>query len=236
MTAIRGVILDMDGTLVDSNDAHALAWVEAFAKHDIQVSYERIRPLIGMGGDKIIPKIAGYSMESPEGRQIARMRGEIFQSRYLPWVHPFPGVRDLLARFRADDLKLGLASSAPPEELGQLLQIAGVEDLIDRKSSTDRDDESKPDPDVVHAAVEALELPHTAIVMVGDTPYDVLAAGRAGVRIVALRCGGWSDDQLAGAMAIYDDPADLLASYDTWLASLPAASPSISPSLPTIPS
>jgi HAD superfamily hydrolase (TIGR01509 family) len=212
MKNVKGVILDMDGTLVDSNDAHALAWVEAFAKHEIQVPYERIRPLIGMGGDRIVPRMTGHSVEDPEGRQIVRMRAEIFQSRYLPWVHPFPGVRALLGRFKADGLKLGLASSAPADELEQLLQISGVEDLIDTRTSTDPGDDSKPDPDIVHAALEALGLPAETVIMIGDTPYDVEAATRAGIGIIALRCGGWTDDELAGALAIHDDPADLLAS------------------------
>jgi phosphoglycolate phosphatase-like HAD superfamily hydrolase len=229
MNGIKGVILDMDGTLVDSNDAHALAWVEAFGKHDIQVPFEKIRPLIGMGGDKIIPRIGGHSNESPEGKQIARMRSEIFQGRYLPWVQPFPGVRALLARFKADGLKLALASSAEDEELSQLLRIAGVEDLVHRKASTGPGDDSKPDPDVVHSALKALGLPAEAVLMIGDTPYDVEAATRAGIRIIALRSGGWKDDQLAGAMAIYDDPADLLASMDR----APAASPPLQPSTPS---
>lgn len=214
MKTVKGVILDMDGTLVDSNDAHALAWVEAFAKHEIQVPFERIRPLIGMGGDRIVPQMTGYSVEEPEGQQIVRMRAEIFRTRYLPWVHPFPGVRALLGRLKADGVRLGLASSAPADELAQLLQISGVEDLIDARASTDPGEASKPDPDIVHAALDALGIPAEAVIMIGDTPYDVEAASRAGIGIIALRCGGWSDDKLSGALAIRDDPADLLASLD----------------------
>lgn len=212
MKDLKGVILDMDGTLVDSNDAHALAWVEAFAKHEIQVPYERIRPLIGMGGDRIVPRMTGYSVDDPQGRQIVRMRAEIFRSRYLPWVHPFPGVRALLSRFKADGLKLGLASSAPAEELEQLLHISGVEDLIDTRTPTDPGDDSKPDPDIVNAALEAMALPAENVIMIGDTPYDIEAASRAGIGIIAFRCGGWTDAELAGALAIHDDPADLLES------------------------
>ena len=95
-----------------------------------------------------------------------------------------------------------------------LLELAGATDLIESKTSTDDADASKPSPDIVGAALERLNLPKENVVMIGDTPYDVEAAGRAGVALIGLRCGGWDDAGLEGAMAIYDDPADLLAHYD----------------------
>src|SRR5437870_2400720 len=108
----QAVILDVDGTLVNSNDAHAHAWVEAFAEAGIVVPFARVRRLIGMGGDQLLPIVAGIQDDTPAGKQISKRRGEIFQSRHLPFVRPFPRARELLLRMRADDLTMVVASSA----------------------------------------------------------------------------------------------------------------------------
>jgi HAD superfamily hydrolase (TIGR01509 family) len=210
----RAVILDVDGTLVDSNGAHARAWTDAFAEHGLSVPFERVLRSIGMGGDKLMPAVSGLTEDSPIGTTISRRRGEIFRERYLPAVRPFPRVRDLLQRFRDDGFTLTVASSAKQEELDPLLERAGVRDLIESKTSSDDAERSKPEPDIVAAAVkESRSAPGTAIMM-GDTPYDVEAARRAGVTIVALECGGWRRDALAGAVEVYESPADLLARYE----------------------
>ena len=210
----RGVILDIDGTLVDSNDAHALAWVEALGKYDFHIPFERIRPLIGMGGDKIIPELTGWDRDSPEGLLLSHTRQEIFFSRHLQYVQPFPGVRPLIERLESNGVRLAVATSAEDDEVTALLQVAGVLDLIHRRQSSEGK-ESKPDPDVVHAAISELSLPPEDVLMIGDTPYDIAAAIRAGIGIIAFRSGGWTDERLAGAAAIYDEPADLLAHFDT---------------------
>lgn len=216
MGAIRGVILDVDGTLVDSNDAHAWAWRLALLEAGFNVPFERIRPLIGKGGDKLLPEVSGLSEDTPEGERVSKRRGEIFQRDYLPRVAAFPRTRELLQRMRGDGLKLVVASSAKEDELRPLLEIAGAADLIEHATSTDDAEESKPDPDIVKAALAASGLTPAEVLMLGDTPYDVEAAGRAGIRTIALRCGGWREEDLAGAgaLAVYDDPADLLARYE----------------------
>ena len=213
----RGVIVDVDGTLIDSNDAHAEAWSDAFAEAGYYIDVSRIRPLIGMGGDKVVPTlIPRLSEDSPTGRKISQRRGEIFRQRFLPRLRPFPGVRALLERLQSDGRRIVVASSASKLDLDALLDRAGVKDLIDAETSKDDAGRSKPDPDVVCAALDELRLPADAVVMVGDTPYDIEAAARAGVRTIALRCGGgWLDAELHGAAAIYNDPADLLARLDT---------------------
>ena len=211
---VRGVILDVDGTLVNSNDAHARAWIEALAEHSYDVPFETVRPLIGMGGDKLMPEVVGVDGESEEGQAIDARRGDIFRTQYLPHLQAFPRVRELLAHMSARGLKLVVASSSKKETLEPLLELAGATDLIESKTSTDDADASKPSPDIVGAALERLNLPKENVVMIGDTPYDVEAAGRAGVALIGLRCGGWDDAGLEGAIAIYDDPADLLAHYD----------------------
>jgi HAD superfamily hydrolase (TIGR01509 family) len=212
---IRGVILDVDGTLVDSNDAHARAWVDAFAEFEFDVPYARVRSLIGMGGDNLLPEAIGVEKDNPLGEAISKRRGEIFEERYLKTINPFRGTRDLVQRMRAEGLEIAIWTSAQKEELKALLEIAGVTDLIDSKTSSDDAESSKPDPDIVQAALKRLRLPPAQVLMVGDTPYDIEAAGRAGVRTVAFRSGGWTDDGLLGACAVYDGPWDLLERFET---------------------
>jgi HAD superfamily hydrolase (TIGR01509 family) len=207
--------LDVDGTLVDSNEMHVRAWVDAFEQNGIQVSPEQIRPLIGMGGDKIIPRIARVGEDSKLGKKIGEARSQAFCERQLPCVRAFPHVRDLLERMRADGMKLVVASSAKEEELAPLLRIAGVRDLIADETSSDDAERSKPDPDIVRAALDECGAAPNEVVMLGDTPYDIEAAARAGIGVIAFRCGGRRDADLAGAIAIYDDAADLLARYDS---------------------
>src|SRR5690242_13447045 len=212
--ARRVVLLDIDGTLIDSNDAHARAWVESLAEYGYVVSFERLRPLIGKGGDKILPELVGLDPESPEAQRMSETRGEIFRSRELPHLRATAGARDLLLRFRADGYELSVATSAKADDVRATLEQALVADLIQTTTSSDDAEHSKPDPDIVRAALRQSGRPASHAVMLGDTPYDIEAATRARVRIVALRCGGWwSDKALRGAVAIYDDPAALLASY-----------------------
>jgi HAD superfamily hydrolase (TIGR01509 family) len=218
--SIRGVLLDVDGTLVDSNTAHAEAWAAAFAEAGLEAPpVDEIRRMIGMGGDKLLPAAVGLTEEAPLGRQVAERRSEIFRQRHLPALAAAPGSTELVRGLLARGLQVGIATSAQPEELRGLLERARVpQDLADLAASSEDVAASKPDPDVVHAALEQIGLPPEAVVLVGDTPYDVEAAARAGVAVIALRCGGWSDGDLHGAAAVYDDPADLLANLDAALA------------------
>jgi HAD superfamily hydrolase (TIGR01509 family) len=211
---VRGVIFDVDGTLVDSNDAHARAWVEALGESGHAVSFERVRPLIGMGGDKLLPAAAALSADSPEGDRVSERRGEIFRERYLPHLRAFDGARELVEALKGRGLRVGVASSAAERDLQPLLEIAGAADLVDAPTSGDDAARSKPDPDIVAAALRKLGCTAGAALMVGDTPYDVEAARGAGVDCIGLRCGGWSDRDLAGAVAVYDGPRDLLRNVE----------------------
>ncbi len=221
--SVRGVILDVDGTLVDSNDAHARSWVETLAEHGIEVPFERVRRLIGMGGDKLLPEVSGIREDTPEGQAISKRRREIFKERYLPHLRPTRGARELLHFLRDRGFRRAVASSAKKDELEALLKLCGGDDLVEDKTSSDDADRSKPDPDIVGAALKKLGLPGGEVVMLGDTPYDVEAARRAGIGIIALRYGGWGDAELGGALAVYDEPADLLDRFaDSPLAPAPA--------------
>ena len=213
--ALHAVLLDIDGTLLDSNDAHARAWVSAFADHGYVIPFASVRPLIGKGGDKLIPELTGLDPDSGEAARIGESRAEIFRERELPSLVPTPGARALLERLTALGFELTVATSAKADEVTALLQQAGVADLIHTASSADDAERSKPDPDIVRAALRQANRRAGECVMLGDTPYDVEAAARARVPCVTLRCGGWSDAALAGAVAVYDDPADLLAHLQT---------------------
>ncbi|MCU0681805.1 MAG: HAD family hydrolase [Polyangiaceae bacterium] len=211
MNALKVALLDIDGTLLDSNDAHALAWVDALAEFGHETGFERVRELIGKGGDKLLPEVTGLAKESPEGEAISKRRTAIFKAKYLPELRPFPGARALLEALRSRGLALVVATSAGADQVDGLLRAAGVRDLVDDETTSDDAARSKPDPDVVRAALAKSGRRPAEAVMIGDTPYDVEAATRAGVRSVALRCGGWDDEALRGAAAVYDDPRDLLA-------------------------
>lgn len=215
MKSLKAVLLDIDGTLVDSNDAHAQSWAEVFERNGYPGSFERVRNLIGKGGDKVIPEITGLSKDSPEGKRLSAERSALFKRVYLPQLRPFPKVEALLRRLSGAGLKLVIATSANQEDLDPLLDICGAHPFIDQSATAADAPASKPDPDIVQAALRKAQCSSAEAVMLGDTPYDVEAAGKAGVRAVAVRCGGHPDSSLSGAVAIYDDAADLLANFDT---------------------
>ena len=212
---LRAVILDVDGTLVDSNDAHTRAWLDVLAEREMPAAYDKVRHLIGMGSDKVLPILTGIDAETPTGREITARHLDLFKRNYLPYLHPTPGARALALRMRDEGLKLAVASSASSEVLGALLDVADVRDLVEYVTSTDDADRSKPDPDIVQATLRRTGEPPERALMIGDTPYDIEASARAGIRAIALRCGGgWSEQDFAEAAGVFDDPLDLLLHYD----------------------
>jgi len=148
----RAMLFDVDGTLIDSNDAHARAWADALREHGVPADYRRVRPLIGMGGDKLLPAVAEISETSPQGKSIAKRKKEIFD-HLLRGVQPTRGARALLTYLREHDIPMVIATSADGSELDALLKQAGLDDLIASKTSKDDAPDSKPDPDIVHAAL-----------------------------------------------------------------------------------
>jgi HAD superfamily hydrolase (TIGR01509 family) len=210
----RGVILDIDGTLVDSNTAHAESWVETLAHHGYDVSVARMKSLIGMGGDKLLPAAIGVADDSELGKRLSEERSRLFLREYLPQLRAFPGGRELTQRLRRDGYTLVVASSAGQDHLERLIEIAGIADQLDDITSADDAARSKPAPDIVFAALKRGRLRPDEAIMLGDTPYDVESARRAGVGMVGVRSGGWSDAELSGALAVYDDVAELLRRYE----------------------
>lgn len=213
---VRAVIFDVDGTLLHSNDAHAEAFALAMGEHGFSVDQSVVRRLIGKGSDKLLPEAIGVTADSPLGATIVSRKKELFHTRLLPRLGPTPGARALVEELVRRGLDLAVASSAGADELGVLLAQAGVGDLLERRVAADDVGESKPEPDVFVAALAELDAEEhrDRVVVVGDTPYDVESARRAGLQIVALRCGGWRDENLHGAAAIFDDPAHLLRDLD----------------------
>ena len=218
-TADRVMIFDVDGTLVDSNDAHARAWVETLQTFGIERELIAARRLIGMGGDKLLPILAAIAADSELGREITKRRSEHFRTTYRDGLRPFADTRALFLALRERGVRLAVASSSDEEDLNRLLDIAQVSDLIERRASADDAAHSKPDPDIVHAALASLgDVKDARASMVGDTPYDIAAAHRAGITAIAFRCGGWSDADLSGAALLFDSPADMRARLDQALA------------------
>lgn len=212
--ALLGVILDVDGTLVLSNDAHAQAWVDAFGEFGYEVQFERVRPLIGMGGDQVIPRLVpGLTDSEGDGKAISKKRKELIINLYGPRLLPTNGARQLILHLQQAGLRLIIASSATSEELQVLLKSAQVDDLLKEATTSSDAEASKPAPDIVEAALSKLKMEPKQVLMVGDTPYDIESANGAGVGVIALHCGGFDDAALAAAKATYDDPADLLAHY-----------------------
>ncbi|HEX3549869.1 MAG TPA: HAD family hydrolase [Candidatus Elarobacter sp.] len=209
------VLFDVDGTLIDSNDAHARAWVAALAEAGYDVPFERVRPLIGMGGDRVLPALVPKLRDDTEpGKSITARRLAIFKERELPNIRPTPGARELLEAVRARGARVVVATSAKKSELDDLLARGDLGPLVDVASTSDDAESSKPAPDIVEAALRKGGVAARDAVLIGDTKYDVEASQRAGVPCVALLCGGNPRETLAAADAIYADPAELIGALD----------------------
>jgi HAD superfamily hydrolase (TIGR01509 family) len=215
MRRYEAVLLDVDGTLVDSNDAHAQAWVEALAKHGHEIAVARARSLIGMGGDKLIELVTGIPAGSKDNERISHDRSELFRERWLRAVRPIVGSRELVLRLRAEGYQYAIASAAKAEELQPLLEIADIADLVPIRTTSSDVDRSKPDPDILEAAFARLMAERSRTVMVGDTPYDVRAGKAASIDVIAVTTGGWSVEALAGAVAVFTGPRALADGFPT---------------------
>jgi HAD superfamily hydrolase (TIGR01509 family) len=211
MARVRGVLFDVDGTLLDSNDAHAHSWLDALRGHGKDVPFELVRSKIGMGGDKLLMEVAGIDHESIEGKLLNERRTAVLKAFYLPDLGPLPGARALVQRLKARGLQCVVVTSSTKEDLADLLRAAAVADVLTEAVTSDA---SKPSPDPVQAALDRLGIGPREAVMIGDTPYDIAAARSACVSTIAFRSGGWTDRDLEGAIAIYDHPADLLSRID----------------------
>ena len=209
----KAILFDIDGTLVDSNNFHVLAWAEALraAGHDFRLA--ELHAQIGKGADNYVQALLPDVSEE-EAERLGEEHGRLFKQHYFDRLKPFAGARDLLQRCKDEGLMVVLASSASAEELNHHLEILGARDLVDGFTSADDVGCSKPCPDIFETAAGKAGVEPDEALVVGDTPYDIEAASKAGIRTVAVRSGLFPDEQLSGAVAIYDDVADLLAGFD----------------------
>lgn len=215
MTRIAAALIDLDGTLVDSNEFHVLAWREAFAAQGHELPAEVIRRQIGKGADQLIPSLLpGVDADEGKGKRIADLHGEIFKSRYMPEVRPLQGATGLVRALHAAGVKVVLASSASGAEVDHYVDLLRIDAAVTARTSSDDVERTKPAGDVFAAALgKVAPVAASAAVVVGDTPYDVIAANKNGIATLALLSGGFEEHGLfeAGALAVYRDASALLA-------------------------
>src|SRR4051794_29351708 len=214
---IKAVIFDVDGTLNDSVDLHAEAWQRAFAQFGHEIPYEEVRRQIGKGGDQLMPVFLSEQELREKGEELEKWRGDLYKREYMHRVRPFPRVRELLLRLKNEGKQIALASSAKDDEVKYYKEVAEISDLVDARTSSDDAEKSKPHPDIFQAALARLDgVKAEEAIVIGDTPYDAQAAGKAGIATIGLLCGGFSEESLraAGCVGIYLAPADLLDHYE----------------------
>jgi phosphoglycolate phosphatase-like HAD superfamily hydrolase len=214
---LKAVIFDIDGTLVDSVDIHAMAWQEALREFGFHAEYEAVRAQIGKGGDKLVPEFVPKEQLESVQQKLSDYRGDLFKRKYLSRIRPLSCVPDLMQRVADEGLRIALASSAKKDELAAYVKIAGIERFIEKDTSQDDVDESKPAPDIFEAAVSKLkDVSAEDAVAIGDTPYDAVAARNAGLQCIGVLTGGWTTDDLldAGCFVVYRGVAELYALFD----------------------
>jgi HAD superfamily hydrolase (TIGR01509 family) len=205
---VEAALLDVDGTLIDSNYQHALAWYRAFRRHGIVLPVWRIHRAIGMGGDQLVPALVGEEVNHERGDEIREAREPLYKE-LLGEVEPLHGARELIVDLKERGLSVVLASSSPEDELEHYLELLDARDLADAWTTKEDVDSTKPAPDLVRAALEKAGT--ESALMIGDTRWDVEAGGRAGVDTVCVMTGGSSEQELldAGAVAVFDSVDEL---------------------------
>lgn len=217
MTSPKAVLFDVDGTLVDTVDLHAQAWVEALQHFGIEADFDDIRLQIGKGGDQLLSGLIPPDMLEQQAEEIQEFRSDLFERKYMSQVRGFPGVRELFERIKSSGQKIVLASSGHANEVETHKTTTNIADLIDDATTSEDAERSKPFPDIFEAALAKLGLSERSDAMVvGDTPYDVEAARAAGLSTIGVLCGGFTEQALrqAGCIAVYRDPQHLLDAFD----------------------
>jgi len=215
VTRYDTVVLDVDGTLLDSNYHHTVAWARAFESHGVTVPLWRIHRHIGMGGDRLVPAVAGEEVEDRCGDEV-RERWKKEYDELIDQTRLFEGARELLAALRDRGVTVALASSSIPEHAEHAFELLDADRLTDTATTSEDAEESKPNPELVDEALERVGEGRACLV--GDSVWDVEAAARAGVPAYAVLAGGYGRSELedAGAAGVYDDVADLLERLDEW--------------------
>jgi HAD superfamily hydrolase (TIGR01509 family) len=216
MSSARIAVLDVDGTLVDTNYQHALAWYRAFRSLGETFPIWRIHRLIGMGGDQLVAALGGDGLEERIGDEV-RKRWVREADPLMAEVALLPGARELIVALKDRGHRVVLASSGKPHHVDRGLDMLDVRSIVDGWTTSEDVESTKPAPDLLQVALKKIGEPVDApSVVVGDSVFDVEAARNAGMPAIVVRSGGFGDDELreAGAVAIYDTPADLMAALD----------------------
>jgi HAD superfamily hydrolase (TIGR01509 family) len=208
-------ILDIDGTLVDTNYHHALAWFRAFRRHGIVLPLWRIHRHIGMGGDQVVKALTDDRTERERGDDI-RSAETVLYLEMIDEVQTMDGSRGLIEQLKERDHVVVLASSAKQVEVDHYLDLLDARDLADQWTTSADVEATKPEPDLVRAALERVDGTAQDAVMIGDTPWDIYAARNAGVGTLAVRTGGFGVDELrdAGALDVFESVAQLSSRLD----------------------
>ena len=211
----KAVLCDLDGTLLDSNHFHGEAWQRTFANFGFQVTFEDMVKQIGKGGDQVIATVVPEDRIKELEEPLTEFRKDLFHREYMDRIVPFSDAKNLLKRMRQEGLRVSVASSTNKEDLHAFLMLLRIHALVEEHTTADDAEQTKPAPDIFQAALKKLKIEPQDAVALGDTPWDVEAAKKAGVKTVALTCGGWTEQDLmdAGAIAVYRDPADLLRRF-----------------------
>ncbi|HEX8554126.1 MAG TPA: HAD family phosphatase [Sphingomonas sp.] len=209
----KAVLFDLDGTLVDSNTFHVDVWDQVFREAGYPVPRDVIGGQIGKGGDQLVPALLPH-LDAGISEQLEHRHGVLFKQLFLDRVRPFPGAAALVERVHASGAKVVLASSASAEELDHYGKLLGIEHLVAARTTSDDVSATKPAPDIFATACQKVGVDPADAVVIGDTPYDIEGATAAGIRTVAVRSGGFSNDTLADAIATYDDVGALLADFE----------------------
>jgi HAD superfamily hydrolase (TIGR01509 family) len=205
----KAAILDIDGTLVDTNYQHAIAWYRAFRTRGVTLPVWRIHRHIGMGGDQLVAALAGDEFEDEHGDEVRDAEKGLY-GELIEEVEPMDGARDLILRLCDGDAAVVLASSAKEDEVDHYLDLLDAREVVDSWTTSADVEATKPEPDLVHAALE--KAGSDDAVMVGDTTWDIEAAKRAGIETIAVRTGGFGADELrdAGAVEVFESVRELL--------------------------
>jgi HAD superfamily hydrolase (TIGR01509 family) len=212
---MAAAILDVDGTLIDTNYQHALAWFRAFARNGIVLPLWRIHRHIGMGGDQVVGALTDERTERELGDAIRAAETEAY-GKLIGEVRAVEGARELIGELQRRGHTVVLATSAKPQELDHYLEMLDARELADGWTDAEDVEATKPEPDLVHAALEKVGAKPAQAVMVGDTPWDAEAAARAGVQTIAVLTGGFAREELeqAGAIAVFESVAELRGRLD----------------------
>ncbi len=212
----KAVLCDVDGTLLDSNALHAECWQRALAHFGIDASFEAVVKQIGKGGENLLPCFVPEDKLPAIEKELIFLINRLFHVYYIDRVVPFCDARRLLERMRQQGLRIAVATSSEKSDLEAFKTVLKIHDLVEEDLTADDAEKSKPDPDIFEASLKALGIGPDEALALGDTPWDVEAAKKAGVATVAVQSGGWTREQLeqAGAIAVYVDVSDILRNFD----------------------